>query len=332
MTRAAALARARALKAHIERFDVAVSIELQPGRSGGWNGLRSFANLGHHVASRRSQGKTPFLALVKRGREDLPGPLANGYLGWDGVARIITLDWANHAGRGGPWRVPGATIPVNNGRPYIFGWECEGGYDWDDWPPWYRRTMAACFAGTLAWMGRDERSHGEHGNPWAPERKPDRLRYVTDLAAARAEIRSLLDGGTPRQEEGDVIRLGDGIEDGRDSPATKARVQAAQQWSNKLIAYELAARDGGRPADGQRLSDMEPLLEDGKAGKITMQRLRYQASVTANLAVTVDEIPTEVVAALVGEALERKQQAHSFGSQHTDGRARRGEPAPAKAG
>jgi hypothetical protein len=193
VSRYEALTRARALKRELEAFGVTTSIELQTGRSGGWNGLRPHANLGHHVASRRSQGLTPFLHLVKVGRPDVVGPLCNGYGGFDQVARIITMDWANHPGEGGPWSVPGAVIPANNGRPYIFGWEMEGGFTLDDWPSDHREFMARCFAATLRWMGRDERSHGEHGNPWAEGRKVDRIWYYRHLAEARSEIRRFLE-------------------------------------------------------------------------------------------------------------------------------------------
>jgi hypothetical protein len=196
MTKAAAMTRARDLRDHLRAFGVPVSIELRSGRSGGWNGLKPYANMGHHVASRRSQGLTPLLHLIKVGRSDLPGPLANGYLGFDGVARIITMDWANHPGQGGSLTVPGVTIPRNNGRPYIFGWECEGGYTLNDWPQAHRERMAACFAGTLKWMGRDQRSHVEHGT-WAPGRKFDRIYYYNHLTQARNEVKKILEGGAP---------------------------------------------------------------------------------------------------------------------------------------
>ena len=195
VSREGARRRAKALKRELTALGVPVSIELRTGRTGGWNGLNPYANFGHHVASRRSQGLTPFLKLVKVGRSDVPGPLANGYLGFDGVARIITMDWANHPGAGGPLTLPGITIPKNNARPYAFGWECEGGYTLDDWPASFRQTMAKCFAATLRWMGRDERSHAEHGT-WAPGRKTDRIYYHNHLAVARAEIRAVLDGDT----------------------------------------------------------------------------------------------------------------------------------------
>lgn len=188
MTRTAALSAADQLRTALLDHGVArVSIELVQGRGGsGWiNPHRWVGTMGHHIATRRTQGKTPGLALIKTGRADLPGPLANGYGGFDQVARIICMAWANHPGQGGPWTFPTATVPANNGRPYIFGWEFEGGIDAADFTDSYREFMARCHRGTLAWLDLDEQSHIEH-KTWAPNRKIDRLGYT--LTQARNEI------------------------------------------------------------------------------------------------------------------------------------------------
>jgi len=191
MSQSEAVARARQLREALLDYGVKkVSIELVKGRgSGGWSDTRFVGTLGHHIVSRRSQGNTPFLNLVKVGRSDLPGPLANGYGGFDEVARIICMGWANHPGAGGPITVEAGTIPRNNGRPYLFGWEFEGGIDPKDWPESFRVFMARCLAGTLAWLGRTERSHADHKD-WAPTRKVDRLGYT--LSVARNEIANVL--------------------------------------------------------------------------------------------------------------------------------------------
>lgn len=191
MSQSEAVARARQLREALLDYGVKkVSIELVKGRgSGGWSDTRFVGTLGHHIVSRRSQGNTPFLNLVKVGRSDLPGPLANGYGGFDEVARIICMGWANHPGAGGPITVEAGIVPVNNGRPYLFGWEFEGGIDPKDWPESFRVFMARCLAGTLAWLGRTERSHAEHKD-WAPTRKVDRLGYT--LSVARNEIANVL--------------------------------------------------------------------------------------------------------------------------------------------
>jgi hypothetical protein len=177
--------RAQILRGHLLAAGVeTVSIELVPGRGGsGWSADDFVATLGHHIVTTRSQGNTPGLKLVKVGRADLPGPLCNGYGGFDEVARIICMAWANHPGQGGPFSVEAGTIPENNGRPYLFGWEFEGGIDEEDFTPSYRRFMARCLAGTLSYLGRSYLSHLEHKH-WAPGRKVDRLGYSMFRAAA----------------------------------------------------------------------------------------------------------------------------------------------------
>lgn len=209
MTQALAVANAKELRhALLKRGVETVSIELVEGRGGsGWVKLTHVASMGHHTVSRRSNGLTPCLKLVKVGRPDVLGPLCNGYGGFDEVARIICMAWANHPGEGGPYKVAAGTVPVNNGRPYFFGWEFEGGIVEADFTPSYRRFMAACLAGTLDWLGRDTESHAEH-KTWAPGRKVDRLGYTLDKA--RQEIK-----------EGGALTL------------LQARLEVATAWHQK---------------------------------------------------------------------------------------------------
>lgn len=71
-----------------------VSIEVMPGRptsSGSrWLNTRFLGEMSHHTAG-PAAGLTPSLALCKRGRSGIPGPLCNGYGGRDLVYRIITM-------------------------------------------------------------------------------------------------------------------------------------------------------------------------------------------------------------------------------------------------
>lgn len=173
----------------------AVSLELQPGVAGsGWHVGTFKRGMGHHIASRPSQGATPGLAVVKNGRggvNPLTGPLANGYGGFDLIARIITMGWANHPGAGGPWSVPGwGTVPVNNGRPYIFGWEFEGGFE--PYTDEMHDFMARCGAGTLDWLGGAPVECWDEHKGWAGPRKPDRIGYTT--ASGRSRIATVLQG------------------------------------------------------------------------------------------------------------------------------------------
>lgn len=226
-----AIARARILRESLLLFGVPeVSIEPVPGRPGPndqWNGIDPYSVISHHIASRpTSANPTPGLALVKRGRSDLPGPLANGTAGVDLVYRIICLGWANHPGVGGPWTVKGPvgsyTIPRDNARPYAWGTEYEGGYDDATWDRTYtnartgmkmtfREFMGRANAGLVHGIWRINAAekapragvdlsgyHGEH-KTWAPGRKPDRLNYST--LGGRAEIRKYQQQVTPEGED-----------------------------------------------------------------------------------------------------------------------------------
>lgn len=218
-----ALARAQAVREVMLDHGVPeVSIELQPGRptSGDvWNALDPVMHMSHHIASNPTPGNpTPGLSLVKRGRSDLPGPLANGTAGVDLVYRILTLGLANHPGTGGPLTVAGPlgafTIPRDNARAYAWGTEYEGGFTNAVWDATYtnRRTgktmtfrefMGRCNAALAKaiWLpglnsrglyGRIDNDTdlsgytGEH-KTWAPGRKPDRKDYTTETG--RAEVR-----------------------------------------------------------------------------------------------------------------------------------------------
>lgn len=196
MSQATALAAAQQLRTALLDHGVRrVSIELQAGRGPAgdpWHARTFRRPMSHHIVSRRSSGLTPGLALVKRGRSDLPGPLCNGYGGFDLTYRIICMGWANHPGAGGPTTLAGLTVPRNNGRPYFFGTEYEGGLSLADWTDDFREFMGRANAGISAWLGSPADGHAEHAT-WT-SRKVDRLGYTT--ASGRAELRHYL--GAPR--------------------------------------------------------------------------------------------------------------------------------------
>lgn len=217
--RTTALARARKVRAVLLDHGVPeVSIEVQDGRptygEDTWNALRPVSVFSHHIASYPSiASPTPGLALVKQGRPDLDGPLANGTAGVDLVYRILTLGWANHPGYGGPLTVRGPcgayTIPKDNARPYAWGTEFEGGYSDEVWDRTYTNKRTGMSMTFREFMGRvnaglcqaiwlinghgktprhdDDLSgyHGEHLT-WAPGRKFDRRNYTTD--SGRREV------------------------------------------------------------------------------------------------------------------------------------------------
>lgn len=198
-----ALSKARLLKRIMLEHGVPeVSIELLPGRPsnyGEWDALFTVADMGHHTVSRySSRSLTPVLALVKRGRSDLPGPLCNGYGGYDLTYRIITFGYANHPGRGGPYTVPALTagrftIPQNSARRYTWGTEWEGGLDESDWDRVLRNPRNGKQMTMRQFMGRahaalekfleiHEGAHLEHST-WT-SRKIDRLGYTREEGIA----------------------------------------------------------------------------------------------------------------------------------------------------
>lgn len=261
MSYATALAAAQQLAAAIQRRGVTVSIELQQGAS--QNGTKRWDRstpkvgvLSHHTVSRPSQGATPCLALVKRGRSDVPGPLCNGYGGYDLVYRIITMDIANHSGAGGPLWVPGFTIPKDQGRYYLWGTEYEGGLE--AWTPEMREFMARANAGILDYLGLQVAAHGEHLT-WAPRRKIDRLGYTTQSG------------------QSEIITLG-----GKSGTLPPVTQPPADPWAgaNPDAVYELGSRNLRLYSSGTDVRYVQRVVgveDDGYYGPLTVAGVKaYQ--------------------------------------------------------
>jgi hypothetical protein len=211
VSQSSALTKAKALKAVMLDYGVPeVSIELQTGRPNpydSWDGLFVVIDMSHHIVSNyNSSNLTPLLWLVKQGRTSVPGPLANGYGGWDLCYRILCFSYANHPGAGGPMTVPRVgggtyTIPKDSARRYAWGTEYEGGVVEADWdrllknPRNGRRMTMREFMGRAGAAIHDYfnihgGAHAEHST-WAPLRKIDRLRY--DKSEGAAEERQYAD-------------------------------------------------------------------------------------------------------------------------------------------
>lgn len=199
---ALALQRAQGLKSALLAAGVPeVSIELQIGRptSGDkWNACTPVCDFSHHVVSTWRAGVfTPVLALCKSGRTDVPGPLCNGYGGWDLCYRILCFGLANHPGEGGPYTINGFRIPKDSARPHCWGTEYEGGTKSSDWDRiltnprngrkmTMREFMGRSNVGIQNYFGQGRwprNAHMEH-KTWAPGRKPDRLNYTRETGIA----------------------------------------------------------------------------------------------------------------------------------------------------
>lgn len=225
MSQATALQKAQALKAVLLAHGVPeVSIELMQGRpvSGDrWDSLGIVTNFFHHtVSSYKPTSLTPVLALCKKGRTDVPGPLCNGYGGWDLCYRIITFGYANHPGEGGPISVPRSgggsfRIPKDSARKYAWGTEFEGGITEADWDRvlknprngktiTFREFMGRVGAGVQDYFNVPLGAHLEHLT-WAPRRKTDRKNYTQ--AKGIAEIKKY--GGVITAPPSNIIDLED---------------------------------------------------------------------------------------------------------------------------
>lgn len=167
-----ALAEAQRLKAIMAKWGVPCSIELQRGRGDWW--VRKYLRMEHHTVSRPSMGLTPALRICKEGRSDVPGPLCNGYGGYDLVYRIITMGLANHPGQGGPISIDGIYIPEDSARTPTWGTEWEGGIE--DWTPEFLEFMGRSACALAEHQGRPLTSQLEHST-WTT-RKIDRLYFT----------------------------------------------------------------------------------------------------------------------------------------------------------
>jgi hypothetical protein len=197
----AAQAAARRLRDALHDHGVQeVSIELMPGRpvdaGSRWLNTQFIGEMSHHTGGPAS-GLTPSLALCKRGRSTIPGPLCNGFGGRDFVYRIITMGLANHAGKGGPLTVGRFRIPVDSARPFLWGTEWEHpGVRPHKWSDEMREFTARSNAGILDWLGQPLTHHVEHST-WAVGRKIDRLGY--SKTSGQDEIRPFLTPKRARQ-------------------------------------------------------------------------------------------------------------------------------------
>lgn len=279
--RPTALKRAQTMREVLLDYGVPeVSIELQQGRptrADRWNAIDPVGVMSHHIASRPTPGNpTPGLSLVKYGRADLPGPLANGTAGVDLVYRILTLGLANHPGLGGPLVLSGPLgsyrVPRDGGRPYLWGTEYEGGYTDEVWDRSYvnRRTgrkmtfrefmgRANAALAEAIWLpgvssrgrygeisaGADLSTYHVEHKTWAPGRKVDRRGYTT--ASGRAEVRRFND---------------------KENEMTPAQAQQLQRIEDRLkhLDEELGhfrARERARDAaDKKRANQIKKLLRD----------------------------------------------------------------------
>lgn len=134
------------------------------------SGLAAFTPKGgvmHHTAGHPSKtSPAPSLGICVAGRSDLPGPLCNVLLGFNGVFYVVAAGPANHAG------LPdGGSIRGMTGNSTAFGMEIEH----DGTHPLPDRLVLMAARGFAALFKGDNISSGQcvQHHEWAPSRKID---------------------------------------------------------------------------------------------------------------------------------------------------------------
>lgn len=178
-------------------------------RPGGMAGVRGI--VAHHTGTAASAGGDyPSLGIVRAGRPDLNGPLAQLGLGRSGRVYVIAAGRANHAGR----------APLDWTNEYAIGIEAEhpGAGPWPDVQ--YRAYVALCKVLADHYLRGNYdavRGHKEIALPLG--RKPD---PTFDMGAFRAALRGSTPT-TPTTGDDDEVSVLPTIKPGRDvgHPATE---------------------------------------------------------------------------------------------------------------
>lgn len=177
-----------------------VVVEVDGWRTRGKSTLSPSVLVLHHTAG-PAKGDYPSLGVVRDGRPDVPGPLANVGLGRTGTVYVIASGVSNNAGRGS-WRGVG-------GNANTIGIEAESVGTRDDWTPAQRVAYPLLCAALLDGMGRDTTWMCGH-KEWAPDRKIDPAYW--DMDRMRGDVQTLLDTShhqppAPPPEEDDMAKL-----------------------------------------------------------------------------------------------------------------------------
>jgi len=140
----------------------------------------------HHTAGPKT-GNMPTLRLLKEGRADLPGPLAQLGLGRDGTFYVVAAGLCNHAGKG-------SYRGIVAGNTHLIGIEAEHtGLKGDPWPDIQLRAYQHGVAALLAHLGLAPDFCIGH-KEWAPGRKPD---PTFEMDPFRAAVDAVMSGAAP---------------------------------------------------------------------------------------------------------------------------------------
>ena len=171
----------------------------------GRDGMRPRIVIGHHTATGPSTPNATVVALLIRGRPDLPGPLCHLGLDRQGRYHIIAAGKANHAGLG-VWKDADESVETIGIEAFNYG----NSIPFPTREPWPQVQLDAYDNGVAALLGHISRDalhfcgHREWATP--PGRKPDPSGI--DLDAMRARISAIMEPMT----------------------ITQARIEVATEW------------------------------------------------------------------------------------------------------
>lgn len=145
--------------------------------------------LWHHTASTSSASNPhPALGICINGRSDLPGPLCQALVDYNGVFHVISAGRCNHAGVSGG----SGPIPSGDGNTLMIGWEIDyNGVNQEMTAAQYNASLAAT-AAVLTRLGRDSSyARGHRETSTSGKIDPSFI----DLNVMRADVAARMAGG-----------------------------------------------------------------------------------------------------------------------------------------
>jgi N-acetyl-anhydromuramyl-L-alanine amidase AmpD len=176
------------LPAHLRKWGLKVEEGENWRERGRPHTFKPKAVICHHTASGATSGNFGSSRVVTFGRSDLPGPLCHFLLGRDGTVRIISGNYANHAGTGGPR----AGIPANLGNTYAWGIEAENNGIGEKWPKTQLNAYYRLCAALLDLMGTKDVSKVIGHKEWT-SRKIDPAGI--EMSGFRSQVKAALSTG-----------------------------------------------------------------------------------------------------------------------------------------
>jgi hypothetical protein len=205
------------------------------GNSSGGNFYPKGMVVHHTAGAPPSAGKAPSLGIIINGRPDLPGPLANIYMDYEGTVYVVAAGAANHAGT-----PDGGSYKGMTGNSSAWGFEIEhpGTYALDD-----DRAEIAAAAVAAVIRGKAGASMCPYHKEWAPSRKID-LATSPGPNALRDRIAYYLSNPDATPGGGFLMALSDAEQNQLAEDAAKAK-----QFASGVQAYFEAFKKNGSQVD-----------------------------------------------------------------------------------